>query len=84
MHHLTLVREPNTGLEWLYVDGIQETSGDSIPSEQWMSVINKYKRFSIVETMEITQQYGNRVEWDLSLVPAQLTEFQEGDILPEL
>ncbi|MBP1308793.1 hypothetical protein JOD82_001813 [Paenibacillus sp. 1182] len=56
---LILVTEPDTGLEWLYVNGIQVTSGEPIYAEQWMSVLQKYKVFDRVSSVERTEGFVN-------------------------
>ncbi|ADO59569.1 hypothetical protein [Paenibacillus polymyxa] len=79
-NQLILVTEPDTGLEWLYVNGIQVTSGEPIYAEQWMSALKKYMVFDRVSSVELTEAFDQRVDYDYGHVPTHYDRFQEGDL----
>lgn len=79
MNQLTLVREPDTGLEWLYVNDNQEYTGEPIYAEVWMSIINRFKIFGDVRTLNLTHALGERFDWNYNEIPKKLSEFIDGD-----
>jgi hypothetical protein len=79
-NQLTIIREPRTGLEWLYVNDKYVTFGVPILYKQWLSVIKEYKNFEVVKSFELTEQFKERVDCNYHLVPLKLGEFQDGDL----
>jgi hypothetical protein len=78
-HSLSYVAEQNTGMEWVYVDDAQVTSGDTIYASQWLSIICKYENFHRVQSYELSESFGERVDWDYNLVPKNFSEFSDDD-----
>lgn len=80
MSNLYLVTDPDSGLEYVYVDGKQVASGEPIYAETWADIIRTYKCFDEVKEYNFTEEFGERVDWDYNKVPKNFEEFIEGDL----
>lgn len=76
----TLVVDPDMDYEWLYVDGELEATGEPIDASRWLEILEKYAN-GVSERYDLTNQFCDRVDGNYNLIPDELSDFEDGDLL---